>query len=123
MLPLVGWSVAGASVPRIIGDGTLFGVISVGETVGVGCALGCIVVGGFGDSVDGGEVATGFKFVFGTAVGLKIDGRAIGLAMGWGVVELENPSTKSDGAQDGCVLFESKQRHVGTVRPLLSTVL
>ncbi len=29
----------------------------------------------------------------------------------------------NDGAQDGCVLVVSKQLHVGTVRPSLSTLL
>ena len=104
---------AGTFVTRIIGDDTRLGVTSVAD--GTAC-----VGGRFGDAVDGDDVATGLKVVL--VLGLKNEGRAIGLAIGWDVVELENRLIMLDGAQDGCVLFVSKHRHVGTVRPLLSAL-
>ena len=81
-----------------------------------------------GDDIDVGTAATtGFAVVEGGATaGLKTDGGPVIAGLG-GVVgsvgELVARLAINDGAQDGCVLFASKQRHVGIVRPLLSTLL
>ena len=71
--------VVGGSVPRSIGDGAR--VFCIGIGIGIGL---------FGDIVEGGELATGLEVPMGTALGLKSDGRAIGLELGDVVVELED---------------------------------
>ena len=84
------------------------------------------IIDKMGDAVDVGEVPTiGLAVVAGATVGLKTVGSPgiIGLAVVGSDGALVARLTMNDGAQDGCVLFPSKQRHVGIVRPLPSTVL
>lgn len=138
-LALVGWSTVGASVRRIVGEGARvinisFGdddgaanrtgcvagraVVAFGDNDGAGSSTGCIV-GRVGDVADVGEGVAGLVAEGGKENG----GKMIGLPVGSSVVELVERSTMNGGAQDGCVLVVLKQRHVGNVRPLLSTLL